>query len=62
MVEELEAVGECPADVAAQDNHVLAVIGDGFRAAVMGDLLSLSAAGGDSLVYGTVRELGVIHE
>ena len=41
LVEELNTEGECPADVAAQDAHVLHVLGDGFRASLTGELLTL---------------------
>jgi heat shock protein HslJ len=51
LVDELNTDGECPADVAAQDAHVLHVLGDGFSASLTGELLTLTAAGGASLVY-----------
>lgn len=42
---------ECAAEIAAQDSHVVSVIGDGFRASVEGDLLTLMDPGGVGLVY-----------
>lgn len=41
----------CPAALAAQDDHVVAVLGDGFRAAVDGQRLTLSAPGNEGLGY-----------
>lgn len=41
----------CPPDLQQADSHVLAVIGDGFRAAVDGDQLTLTDSGGAGLVY-----------
>lgn len=41
----------CPAELQAADAHVLAVIGDGFRATVDGGQLTLTDAGGAGLVY-----------
>ena len=53
---ELGADGECPAGGArAQDNHVVGVIGDGFRAEVDGDLLYLGKDDGSGLVYRAVE-------
>jgi heat shock protein HslJ len=48
---EMAAEGECPTDLQDQDNHVVSVLGDGFRAAVEGDLLTLDSAGGLGLAY-----------
>ncbi len=42
--------GECPADRADQDSLVVGVLGDGFRAEVDGDRLTLTASG-SSLDY-----------
>jgi len=42
---------ECPADLRQQDDHVVSVIGDGFVASVVGDLLTLTDPGGVGLVY-----------
>lgn len=48
----LTADGECPAELAAQDEHVVEVLGDGFTATVEGrDLVVSSSAGGRGLVY-----------
>jgi heat shock protein HslJ len=48
---ELSTEGECPADLAGQDAHVIEVLGDGFRAAVDGQVLTLSDANGKGLGY-----------
>ena len=42
---------ECPADLSQQDGHVVSVIGDGFVASVVEDLLTLTDPGGVGLVY-----------
>ena len=47
----LGAEGECPDDLWTQDGHVIAVLGDGFRAAVVEDRLTLSDPDGLGLVY-----------
>lgn len=41
----------CPPELQEADAHVLAVIGDGFRASVDGGQLTLTDAGGAGLVY-----------
>ena len=41
----------CPADLSAQDDHVVSVIGDGFIPTIDGDLLTLMDPGGIGLVY-----------
>lgn len=41
----------CPPELQEADSHVLAVIGDGFRATVDGGQLTLTDAGGAGLVY-----------
>jgi heat shock protein HslJ len=48
---QLRADGDCPADVRAQDEHVMAVLDDGTTAVVDGDLLTLTGAQGRALVY-----------
>ena len=48
---EMTAHGECPADLEAQDGHVVSVLGDGFRTVVDGQLLTLSSTGDLGLVY-----------
>lgn len=51
VVTELRMLGdECPPDEAAQDDLVVTVVGDGFRADVDGDVLTLTA-GRDGLVF-----------
>lgn len=45
------ADGECPEELAAQDSHVVEVLGDGFRAAVDGDRLTLTSDGALGLGY-----------
>lgn len=50
---EFGADGECPPDVAGQDNVVVTVLGDGFRATIEGDVLTLTSMGGEGLVYRT---------
>lgn len=45
------AEGDCPADLAAQDSHVVTVLGDGFQVRLDGDRLMLSSVGDDVLVY-----------
>ena len=42
---EMTAEGECPAELEAQDSHVVSVLGDGFSAVVDGQLLTLSSSG-----------------
>lgn len=41
----------CPAAVVAQEDHVLSVLGDGFRAEVQGDQLTLVSRDGLGLTY-----------
>lgn len=41
----------CPPELESADSHVLGVVGDGFRASVEGDQLTLSDDGGLGLVY-----------
>jgi hypothetical protein len=48
---EMAAEGECPPDLQAQDDQVISVLGDGFRASVEGQVLSLTSSGGLGLVY-----------
>jgi len=42
---------ECPADLRAQDDHVVSVIGDGFVPSIQDDLLTVTDPGGIGLVY-----------
>lgn len=51
VVTESEARGECTENLRAQDDHVVTVLGDGFRASVEGDQLTLTSQGGLGLVY-----------
>ncbi len=48
---EMTAHGECSAELEAQDSHVVTVLGDGFRAFVEGQLLTLTSSGDLGLVY-----------
>ena len=41
----------CPAELSAQDDHVVSVIGDGFIPSIEGNLLTLIDPGGIGLVY-----------
>jgi heat shock protein HslJ len=41
----------CPAELSAQDDHIVSVIGDGFIPTIEGDLLTLMDPGGIGLVY-----------
>ncbi len=41
----------CPAGLQDAENHIVSVIGDGFRASVDGDQLTLTDSGGLGLVY-----------
>ena len=43
--------GVCPPAAVGQGRVVLQVLGDGFRAEVDGDRLTLTSRGGDGLVY-----------
>jgi heat shock protein HslJ len=51
LVTEMRADGECPPEIAAQDSHVIEVLGDGFLATVDGPRLQLSSPG---MVWGLV--------
>lgn len=48
---ELAAEGNCPAELEAQDSQVVAVLADGFTAAIDGDRLTLTSAGAEGLGY-----------
>ena len=43
--------GTCPPATESQDRQVLAVLGDGFRAVIQGDLLTVTAGGDLGLVF-----------
>ena len=45
----------CPAELAAQDSHVVSVVGDGFAPTVEEELLTLTDPGGVGLVYRAER-------
>jgi heat shock protein HslJ len=51
VMTEMAAEGDCPEDLAEQDSHVVTVLGDGFRAAVEDDALTLTSTGEQGLVY-----------
>lgn len=48
---EMTAEGRCQPEFEAQDGHVVTVLGDGFRAMVEDDVLTLTALGDQGLVY-----------
>jgi len=48
---EMSAEGQCQPELETQDGHVVTVLGDGFRAMVDGDVLTLTALGNQGLVY-----------
>jgi heat shock protein HslJ len=50
-INELAANGECPQELEAQDGLVVTVLGDGFRALVERDTLTLTSVGNQGLVY-----------
>ena len=52
---EMSAHGECPAELEEQDNHVVTVLGDGFRVTIEGETLSVIASGGQGLTYRSER-------
>jgi len=45
------AEGECPGQHADQDGFVVTVLGDGFRAEIEGDRLTVTSVGGEGLQY-----------
>jgi hypothetical protein len=51
VLPDLAADGECPDDLRSQDDHVVAVLGDGFRAGIVEDRLTALDADGRGLVY-----------
>jgi heat shock protein HslJ len=51
VLPQLQVDGECPADVRAQDEHVLAVLEGDATVAVDGGLLTLTGPAGRALVY-----------
>jgi len=50
-ITEMAAEGDCPAQLQDQDNQVVTVLGDGFRAGVDGDTLTVTSSGDQGLVY-----------
>lgn len=48
---DFSAVGECESDLQAQDGHVVTVLGDGFRAEVDAQTLTITSAGELGLIY-----------
>lgn len=51
VMTEMSAHGVCPAELEDQDNHVVAVLGDGFRVAIQGETLGVTASDGQGLTY-----------
>jgi heat shock protein HslJ len=51
VLPDLAADGECPDDLRTQDDQVVTVLGDGFRASIVEDRLTLSDPDGRGLVY-----------
>jgi heat shock protein HslJ len=51
VMTEMAAEGECAADLQRQDSHVVTVLGDGFRASVDGQTLTLTSVGDLGLGY-----------
>ncbi|MGH8870872.1 MAG: META domain-containing protein [Acidimicrobiia bacterium] len=51
LMTDMAAEGECPVELRDQDDLVVTVLGDGFRAAIDGDTLTLTASGDQGLVY-----------
>jgi heat shock protein HslJ len=51
VITEMSAQGECAQELAAQDSHILTVLGDAFRVTVDGQVLTLDSSDGLGLVY-----------
>lgn len=51
LLTDLTAQGDCDPDLTDQDSLVVTVLGDGFRAEIDGDRLTLTSVGGDGLTY-----------
>ena len=51
QMHEMAAEGVCPQELEAQDGQVVTVLGDGFRALVEDDMLTLTSAGNLGLTY-----------
>ena len=56
LVTELTMEGECSAELATQDGHVVTVLGDGFTVVVEGNRLTLGASGNQGLGYAAETE------
>jgi heat shock protein HslJ len=56
IVTSAEMAGECPADLADQDNLVVTVLTDGFSVDIEGSRLTLTSMGGDGLSYTSEAE------
>lgn len=48
---EFAADGDCPAELADQDGHVVTVLGDGFRVEIDGNRMTVSSVGNEGLAY-----------
>ena len=51
VMTDMTAHGECPAELEEQDNQVVSVLGDGFRAVIEGNTLTVTTSGGQGLTY-----------
>ena len=51
VMSEMTAHGECPGELEGQDNHVVSVLGGGFRVTIEGNTLTVTASGGQGLTY-----------
>ncbi len=51
VLNELAAKGECPPDLHEQDGQVVTVLGDGFRARIDEDILTVTSVGDEGLIY-----------
>jgi len=51
VMTDMTAHGECTAELEGQDNHVVTVLGDGFRVTIDGETLRITASGGQGLTY-----------
>ena len=51
QITDLSASGECTAELAEQDNHVVSALEGGFRVEIEGDQLTTWVAGDEGLIY-----------
>ena len=51
QITDLSASGECTAELAAQDNHVISALEGGFRVEIDGDRMTTWVAGNEGLIY-----------